>query len=154
MTTNQLGLTVKQLKEALSNYKDDAHIYASSECSFLPLRIIEMDSYQGHLVIWLGGTVKEIKEKSIPDDDFMRQQFQGIINLVDKNNQKNRRMGIRNFLLTASIEELQEELKISKEKGDTFRVDCIQELLDKKEEEDFEDEDPRQNGWVGCDGLP
>lgn len=44
--------------------------------------------------------------------------------------QRNLRMNIRNFLLVATPEQLKRELEISRESGDTFRAECIQELID------------------------
>ncbi len=40
------------------------------------------------------------------------------------------RQAIRDFLLIATPEELQREKKISLERNDTFRAECIQELID------------------------
>lgn len=44
--------------------------------------------------------------------------------------ERNIRMNIRNFLLAATRDELEKEKRISEERGDLFRRDCIQELLD------------------------
>lgn len=44
--------------------------------------------------------------------------------------QRQQRMNIRNFLLVATIPELQRELEISQKVGDEFRAICVQELLD------------------------
>jgi len=38
-------------------------------------------------------------------------------------------MNIRNFLLVATIAELETEIEISNRTGDTFRAACVQELL-------------------------
>lgn len=42
------------------------------------------------------------------------------------------RSNIRGFLLTATLEELKKELTISKDRGDTFRAECVQELIDEE----------------------
>lgn len=44
--------------------------------------------------------------------------------------QRQLRMNIRNFLLVATADELQRELQISKDRNDTFRAQCIQELIE------------------------
>lgn len=44
--------------------------------------------------------------------------------------QRQIRMNIRNFLLIATPAELQKELEISNNSGDTFRAQCVQELID------------------------
>lgn len=45
------------------------------------------------------------------------------------------RSAIRNFLLIATPDELQKELEISLEINDSFRADCIRELISEKEKE-------------------
>ncbi len=40
------------------------------------------------------------------------------------------RASIRNFLYAATLNELFQELEISKAKGDQFRAECIRELID------------------------
>ena len=40
------------------------------------------------------------------------------------------RMSVRNFLLTANRAELEAELRLSEERGDTFRAACVRELMD------------------------
>jgi hypothetical protein len=40
------------------------------------------------------------------------------------------RWNVRNFLLTATIAELVREKELSLERGDPFRAECIQELID------------------------
>jgi len=44
------------------------------------------------------------------------------------------RMAVRNFLLTATKPQVEKELKLSQERGDTFRASCVQEWLDEMEE--------------------
>ena len=44
--------------------------------------------------------------------------------------QRQLRMNIRNFLLTASRDDLKKELEISLERKDEFRAECIRELMD------------------------
>jgi hypothetical protein len=44
--------------------------------------------------------------------------------------QKQVRSMIRGFLLTATIEQMEQEKVISLERGDRFRADVIQELID------------------------
>jgi hypothetical protein len=73
---------------------------------------------------------------------------------MDKNTltpaQRQIRMNVRNFLLVATIEELEVELKISKDTGDTFRAECVQELLDEAIGEATEaGYDKLAQGWVG-----
>lgn len=43
--------------------------------------------------------------------------------------QKQLRVNIRAFLLTATIEQMVKEIEISEEKNDRFRVDVIKEML-------------------------
>ena len=40
------------------------------------------------------------------------------------------RMAVRNFLLTATKPQVEKELKLSQERGDKFRAECVQEWLD------------------------
>lgn len=47
--------------------------------------------------------------------------------------QRQMRMNIRNFLLVATPEELQGELQLSIERNDSFRADCIRELIEEDE---------------------
>jgi hypothetical protein len=47
-------------------------------------------------------------------------------------------MNIRNFLLVATIAELETEIEISNRTGDTFRAACVQELLDQAVAEEIE----------------
>jgi hypothetical protein len=46
------------------------------------------------------------------------------------------RMNVRNFLLTATLNELKRELELSNERKDTFRAACVQELIDSWNEND------------------
>lgn len=50
--------------------------------------------------------------------------------------QRQLRQNVRNFLLVATLEELRGELAISKERGDTFRAQCVEELIDERTAED------------------
>jgi|AntRauTorcE11897_2_1112592.scaffolds.fasta_scaffold01099_3 FixJ family two-component response regulator len=54
------------------------------------------------------------------------------------NAQRQIRMNIRNFLLVATIAELETEIEISNRTGDTFRAACVQELLDQAVAEETE----------------
>lgn len=53
---------------------------------------------------------------------------------LDEHKQKIR-MNVRNFLLTATMEELQKELILSLDMSDSFRAACVQELIDEMIEE-------------------
>ncbi len=44
--------------------------------------------------------------------------------------QRQVRQAVRNFLLTATPEELKREKEISLERNDQFRAQCVQELID------------------------
>jgi hypothetical protein len=46
--------------------------------------------------------------------------------------QRNIRMNVRNFLLIATKEELELELKLSLQRNDQFRAECVQELIDEE----------------------
>ena len=46
------------------------------------------------------------------------------------------RLNIRNFLLVATEEELQTELRISKDHNDVWRAECVQELIDQLKTEE------------------
>ena len=60
--------------------------------------------------------------------------------------QRQIRQNVRNFLLIATIEELEVELTI----GDDFRKQCVQELLDEAIKEATEaGYDKLAGGWVG-----
>ncbi len=48
-------------------------------------------------------------------------------NLTDA--QRQIRQVIRNFLLTATKQELERELAISRDRGDVFRAECVLELI-------------------------
>lgn len=54
--------------------------------------------------------------------------------------EKARRMAVRNFLLIATTEELYKELEISNGRGDLLRARCIQELIHEAEQEAAERE--------------
>jgi hypothetical protein len=54
----------------------------------------------------------------------------GASNMTLTDDQRQIRMSIRNFLLTATASELAQEKQISLDNGDLFRVMCIQELID------------------------
>ena len=54
------------------------------------------------------------------------------------NAQRQIRMNIRNFLLVATIAELETEIEISNRTGDTFRAACVQELLNQAIAEETE----------------
>ncbi len=43
--------------------------------------------------------------------------------------QRQVRAMIRNFLLVATVPELERELAISRHRGDTFRAECVLELI-------------------------
>ena len=45
------------------------------------------------------------------------------------------RQNVRNFLLTATLEEMRKELQISRESGDAIRARFVQEMIDEKIEE-------------------
>lgn len=42
---------------------------------------------------------------------------------------------VRAFLMVATREQLQKELELSLEKGDTFRAECVQELIDELDDQ-------------------
>lgn len=48
--------------------------------------------------------------------------------------QRRFRTNVRSFLLIATLPELQREKALSEERGDKFRAECVQELMDEYEE--------------------
>ncbi len=48
--------------------------------------------------------------------------------------QRRFRTNVRNFLMVATLPELQREKALSEERKDTFRAACVQELIDEYEE--------------------
>lgn len=64
--------------------------------------------------------------------------------------QRQIRMNVRNFLLVATIQELETELRISKESKDNLRAVCVRQLLDQAIREETEaGYDKLATGWVG-----
>lgn len=64
--------------------------------------------------------------------------------------QRRIRMNVRNFLLVATIEELETELRISQESGNNLRAVCVRELLNEEIKEATEaGYDKLATGWVG-----
>ncbi len=64
--------------------------------------------------------------------------------------QRQIRMNVRNFLLVATIEELETELRISNNTNDNFRAVCVRQLLDQAIREETEaGYDKLASGWVG-----
>lgn len=39
------------------------------------------------------------------------------------------RMNVRNFLLAATMQELEREVKLSLDRGDEFRAECVRDLI-------------------------
>lgn len=64
--------------------------------------------------------------------------------------QRQIRMNVRNFLLVATIEELETELRISNKTNDNLRAVCVKQLLTKAIAEETEaGYDKLASGWVG-----
>lgn len=97
-----------------------------SERISLEKAIEEVSSAGGYLISRTGQySVKDALISGYPV--YTSQAGYILATLTDK--QVSIRSAIRAFLLTASREEMETELKISLDKGDEFRAACIRELM-------------------------